>query len=67
MGQFVMFTDAEDNRYFAPFAFLNNKPSKQALLDMKATLDSGHLPDHIVPITQDILSAVRKQLQPYAN
>ena len=42
-----MFTDAEDGRYYSPFAYLGNKPSPQALADMARVLERNELPDHI--------------------
>ena len=47
MAKLMLFTDFEDGRYFAPFAYINGKPSKQALLDMKHVLDESELPAHI--------------------
>lgn len=28
VSRFLMFTDAEDGRYYAPFAYLGNKPTQ---------------------------------------
>jgi len=63
----MLFTDNEDGRYFAPFAYMGGQPSKQALMDMKYVIDNGEVPDHIIPITQEHLIGVRRQIKPYAQ
>jgi hypothetical protein len=47
MAKLMLFTDVDEGRYFAPFAYIQGKPSKQALLDMKYVLDNEDLPDHV--------------------
>ena len=61
-----MFTDAEDGRYFAPFAYLGNKPSAQALADMTRVLERDELPEHIPMHDIQTIAALRKQQSPYA-
>jgi hypothetical protein len=60
LSRFLMFTDAEDGRYFAPFAYLGNKPSPQALADMTRVLERDELPDHIPMHDIQTIAGLRK-------
>ncbi len=62
-----MFTDVEEGRYFAPFAYIQGRPSKQALLDMKFVLDNQDLPGHVSPLKIENLTGLRRSLKPFAS
>jgi hypothetical protein len=66
VSRFLLFTDVDEGRYFAPFAYLNNKPTAQALADMSRVLQSGELPEHIVPHDVTTLAGLRKLAAPYS-
>lgn len=67
MAKLLMFTDAEEGRYLAPLAYIQGRPQKQALLDMKYVLDCNELPDHVLPLRVENLIGIRRNLKPYTT
>jgi hypothetical protein len=63
----MLFTDVDDGRYFAPFAYIQGQPSKQGLLDMKFVIDNEELPDHVQPLKMENLIGMKRGVKPYAH
>lgn len=67
LAKAVLFTDINEGRYFAPFAYIQGSPSKQALMDMKYVLDTDDLPDHVLPHDVESLVGIKRGIKPYTS